>query len=213
MRTNDSGRLAEPRDEIRSRQRRELAERLQSPTFNRSERGERRGFLIKISLRALRVLRSVVVAANLFEDPDSDRRERLGLSAARDDGEPRPRDGEDDCRHARARHRHMRAEAARGRLAAQLVADRLRRSEQALEAADVDRDEIGALAFVPRRKLLRDGTHNRNRRGRRARREIVFFAPSACSAVRSVVMVGRRRSVDARVQGIRDWGFGIGRDR
>ena len=47
-------------------------------------------------------------------------------------------------------------DAARRRLAPQLLADGARRTEQPLEAADVDRHQIVAVPLVARRELLRE---------------------------------------------------------
>ena len=58
--------------------------------------------------------------------------------------------------HARARDRHVHADAARRRLAPQLLADGARRTEQPLEAADIDRDQIVVVPLVARRELLRE---------------------------------------------------------
>src|SRR5260221_8225109 len=77
----------------------------------------------------------------------------------------------------------MQASAARRRLAPQLLADATRRAEQALEAADVNRHEIVAVPFVPRRELLCDV----NERARRRRR-----------------LVNGRRQVETRVEWMTD---------
>ena len=169
-----SGRMSSPRaiachasacrpsrdDEIGGRQRRQLAQRLQPPTFERRDRRDRRRLVRSSSLCAeARCALSVSDRrdAILFED----RRSASGASAAasspaRDDREARPREREDERGHARAGDRDVRAHAARGRLAAQLVADRARRPEQPLQPADVDRHEIVAMPLVARRELLGD---------------------------------------------------------
>ena len=105
-------------------------------------------------------------SVDVFEDADVNRRERVGLRAARDEGEAWTRDGEDEGGRARARDGDVATNAARRGLAAQLLADRLRRPEQPLQSADVDRHEIAAMQLVARRKLLRDRGQRFNRRER-----------------------------------------------
>src|SRR5947209_2463807 len=86
----------------------------------------------------------------------------------------------------------MQANASSDALASQFLANHTRRAEQTLEAADVDRHEIVAVPFVPRRELLCDV----DERVRGCRR-----------------LIRARRLVDARVEGlsdeIRGSGFGI----
>ena len=89
--------------------------------------------------------------------PIANRRQRCRLLTARDDRQPRPREREHQRGHARAGDRDVHADAARGGLAAQFLADGARRPEQPLEPADVDRHEIVAVPLVARRKLLGDG--------------------------------------------------------
>src|SRR5215831_12422045 len=92
----------------------------------------------------------------LANDLDCQRRERAGFLTARDNGEAWTSDREDERGRARMRDGDVRAHAVRRRLAAQLVADRLRRPQQTLEPADVDRHEIAVVQLVARRELLRD---------------------------------------------------------
>src|SRR5262249_41245526 len=112
--------------------------------------------------------------------------------AARDDGDAWPREGNDERSRPRGRDGDVRADAARRDLAPQRVADGLRRSDQPLEAADVDRDEIGTVTFEPRRELAGDLCERRRGTGR---------------------LLARRRTMEAGVQrGIGEWGLGINRD-
>ncbi len=72
--------------------------------------------------------------------------------------------------HLRAGDGDVRTDTARGRLAAQFLADGPRRAEQAPQSADVDRHQIAAVAFVARREFLCDCDHDIQRRTRRTRR-------------------------------------------
>jgi hypothetical protein len=90
------------------------------------------------------------------EKRDRERQERFCFSAGRDDRQPRPREREDERGHARAGDGDVRAGPARGRLAAPLLADGARRTEQPLQPADVDRHEIVAMPLVAGREPLRD---------------------------------------------------------
>ena len=128
------------------------------------------------------------------------RRERCRLAAARDDRQPRPREREDERGHARAGDRDVRADPARGRLAAQLLADGARRAEQPLQPADVDRHEIVAMPLVAGRELLGDGDE----------RGAGLSGPRSGGPERAAAWIlGDRRSVETRVQGSRDQGIGI----
>src|SRR5262249_27531723 len=113
-----------------------------------------------------------------------------GFVATIDHDDTRPRDGEKDGGGLRRRDRDVRAQAAVGRLAPQLVANRPRRAEQPLEAADVDDYPIPPR-FVPGGKLLcnSDKAVTINREARHARRDSVFTAIVAFAAVH----VGSRR--------------------
>lgn len=75
----------------------------------------------------------------------------------------------------------MQADAARRRFAPQLLADDSRGAEQTLEAADVNRHEIVAVPFVPRREFLGDVDE-------RARRQLV----------------SGRRQVETRIEWMRE---------
>ena len=103
----------------------------------------------------MRAPRSIVIV-DFFEDADGNHCERCRLFTARDNGQPRTCEREDERRHARAGNGDVRADAARGRFAAELLADGPRRTDQPRQPADVDRHEIVAVSFVARRELLGD---------------------------------------------------------
>ena len=76
--------------------------------------------------------------------------ERFAFFAGIDDGQTRPGQREHDRCGPRPGDRHVHVNAAGRRVAPQLLADRSRRANQTVEAADVDRHEVVAMALVAR---------------------------------------------------------------
>ena len=94
---------------------------------------------------------------SLFKNCDRERGKCIPLAARINHSHSGAREREDERRGPGPGERHVHAHSSGHRLAAQLLADRRRRADQTIEAADVDRDEIVAMPFVARRKFARNG--------------------------------------------------------
>lgn len=147
----------EPRRQIGRRQRRELAERAHAPPFQRRDRRDRR-IAFGIAFSAISAISAfiVFVIAELLEDANRQRRQRGRLCAGIDDGDARTRQDENRRRGEGRRQRDLDAQAARRRIPRDLGANHRGRPEEPIEAADVDRDEVGARQLVARREFLRE---------------------------------------------------------
>ena len=109
---------------------------------------------------------------SLFKNCDRERGKCIPFAARINHSHPWAREREDERCGPGPGQRHVHAHSSGHRLAAQLLADRRRRADQTIEAADVDRNEIVTMLLVARRKLARDGDKrvNIHRRDRKARR-------------------------------------------